>query len=142
MHQPSHRTEQAIVNQSLKVELGRSSLDIKDGSEWMYMLQERNNCLDFTGIQVRGISHRKFILTFVDEEDANNVCMQGLLNIFKLVKKISYIDLVVRRIVWIWCDALSTIALNKETWKSVVGDWGYFLTEQLKPLQNAMFQGV
>lgn len=113
-----------------------------EGSKWAYVLQERLKALDFYAIQVRGISHRKILLTFEDREDVDNINTQELLKIFSCVKQPSYIDLVIPRVTWIWCDGLPIIAWNKETWKSILGNWGYLLTEQVRPLQNAMFQGL
>lgn len=142
VQQPSHRTEQAMVNLDFKEELQRSLLGFTEEANWADMLQERLTSLDFYNIQVRGISHRKFLLTFADEDEVNNANMQELLKVFTSVKQVNYIDLVVPRIAWVWCDGLPILAWNKETWKKLVGDWGYLLTEHTKPLQNAMFQGL
>lgn len=46
------------------------------------------------------------------------------------------------RIAWINCDGLPISAWNKDTWSEMVGDWGYLLTESIKPTVNGMFQNL
>lgn len=110
VQQPLHRTLEATINNELKEEIERSVVGITEEIEWADMLQERLNCLEFYGMKVRGISH-KFLLTFQEKEDISNANMDELLKIFKSIKEVTYLDLVVPRIAWVCCDGLPIIVV-------------------------------
>lgn len=122
VQQPKHKALIADSDQIWKEELSKSWIGITEECEWADMLQEKLSCLDFYGIQVRDISHKKFLLTFSEKIDLNEECKNRLLRIFKEIKAVSHLDLVVPRLAWVWCDGLPIVAWNKETWGKIIGD--------------------
>lgn len=114
--QPSFRMVHAKKNEIFEDGVGRSIIGITEFSDWADMVQEQ---LHVNGINVvvRGISHTKFLLTFIEKEDKENWANLELHQFFKDIKEVSHLDLIVPRIAWVWCEGLPIIAWNREIWQ-------------------------
>lgn len=139
VEQPLFRTINGTIDEDFKETLSRSLIGVTAGIEWADSLQERIVLQGYNFISVRGISHKVFLLVFDAEVFASNTNIEFLYEFFSSVHKATHADLIVPRIAWLECDGLPISAWNKTTWSNIIGDWGYLLSENRKPLKNSMY---
>lgn len=110
IQQPSFRTIHATTNKENMQEIERSLIGFTKQAEWADVLQERLLNHSIYGVQVRGISHRKFLLTFLDTEEMGSSSREELLDHFSSIREVRLLDLIIPRVAWVWCDGLPIVA--------------------------------
>lgn len=108
----------------------RSVIGKTRDDEWADILQEKIILQGLTSIKVKGISHRKFLITFQSKEDMDGSQMDILKQWFWHIGEATHLDLIPPRIAWIYCDGLPFTAWNLENWQSIIGDWGIHNLEE------------
>lgn len=100
VEQPKFNTIYAMKNDNLDEEIERSLIGVTKKDEWADTLQEKILTIGLR-VLVRGLSHRKFLLTFEDTEEKNNFDIVVLGDFFSSVKEVPLVDLIVLRITWV-----------------------------------------
>ncbi|KAK1397381.1 hypothetical protein POM88_007244 [Heracleum sosnowskyi] len=126
------------ISDNFKRDKDRSLIGKTDQDEWADILQEKIRLSGFEGVQVRGISHDKFILTFLLPVDKQNI--GWLHKWFKEIKDFNNHDLVQPRLAWIHCDGLPISTWTRASWEKIIGDWGTLISDCNRVTPCNMFQ--
>uniref|UniRef100_A0A166CS71 RRM domain-containing protein n=1 Tax=Daucus carota subsp. sativus TaxID=79200 RepID=A0A166CS71_DAUCS len=121
--QPSFRTVQGTITPNCSKLLNRSFIGTTAETVQEDVLQEKILNRGFTFIQVRHLSDKTFLISYILDED-KDLEIDGIKDMFTSFKKVEDSDLVLPRTTWILCDGLPLSAWNKETWELILGDWG------------------
>lgn len=92
--QPAFRTINLEVDDKIAQELQRSVIGKTHENEWADILQEKIWLQGLTHIQVKGISHRKFLITFSSKEDMDEQLIHLLKKWFWQISEVTHLDLV------------------------------------------------
>lgn len=107
--------------------LERSIIGITEEPTTSEVLIEKLLAEGILVVNIQGISHVKFLITFEDVE----MKQQGtnfLRFHFTTLKDATLLDSVIPRLAWLQGDGLPIFAWNKETWMNIIGDWGYLIS--------------
>lgn len=140
IEQPKHRQRILQVEEKSKEESLRSVIGITNKDQWAYELQEKIRLAGYTWIWVRGISHRKFVITYPSIDEKIDMGENFLKDWFLEVKQWNHLDLIRPRLAWVHCEGLPISAWNEENLSMITEEWGQLVSSSHIPLICNMYQ--
>lgn len=137
--QPSHRTISLDLKEDKTQELNWSLIGLSKEEHWADALQDKITLKTQIPIKIIGITQRKFLITFMSEEDKQD--FNSLLDEwFVETWQVTQLDLVPPRLAWVYCDGLPFSMWNAENWNKILGDWGRVVNKNFCQFKCGMLQ--
>ncbi|KAK1393752.1 hypothetical protein POM88_012808 [Heracleum sosnowskyi] len=121
---PKHRHNTLWVEDKKIEEAIKSFIGITITNQWPDVLQEKITLSGLQGILIRGITFKRFIISFPSKDDMVNTDKNLLKEWFTEVRKWNHNDLIQPRLAWIQCEGLPISVRIEGNLNMMLGEWG------------------